>query len=49
MFRFSLISLSVPQKKVLGSCTHNFDATDLPNTVGRICKLNLTLRLRNTG
>ena len=31
-FRFSLISLSVPPKKVSGSCTHNFDATDLPNS-----------------
>ena len=30
--RFSLIS--VPQKKVSGSCTHNFDATDLPNLNG---------------
>ena len=29
---FSRISLSVPQKKVSGSCTHNFDATDLPNS-----------------
>ena len=33
-FRFSLISLSVPQKKVSGSGTHNFDATDLPNLNG---------------
>ena len=31
-FRFSRISLSVPPKKVSASCTHNFDATDLPNS-----------------
>ena len=32
-FRFSQSSLSVPPKKVLGACTHNFDATDLPNSL----------------
>ena len=32
MFRFSLNSLSVPPKKVSGPCTHNFDATNLPNS-----------------
>ena len=31
-FRFSLISLAASKKKVSGSCTHNFDATDLPNS-----------------
>ena len=31
-FRFSLISLAASKKKVLGSCTHNFDATDLPDS-----------------
>ena len=31
-FRFSLITLSIPQTKVWGSCTHNYDATDLPNS-----------------
>ena len=31
-FRFSRISLSVPPKKVSDSCTHNLDATDLPNS-----------------
>ena len=29
---FSLISVSPSKKKVSGSCTHNFDATDLPNS-----------------
>merc|ERR1712115_431938 len=29
---FSLISVSSNKKKVSGSCTHNFDATDLPNS-----------------
>ena len=33
-FRFSRISLFVPPKKVSGSRTHNFDATDLPNLNG---------------
>ena len=32
VFCFSLIYLSIPPKKVFGSCTHNFDATDLPNS-----------------
>ena len=31
-FHFSLISVSSNKKKVSGSCTHNFDATDLPNS-----------------
>ena len=31
-FHFSLISLAASKKKVSGSCTHNFDATDLPNS-----------------
>ena len=31
-FCFSPISVSACKKKVLGSCTHNFDATDLPNS-----------------
>ena len=31
-FRFSLISLAASKKKVSGSCTHNFDARDLPNS-----------------
>ena len=31
-FHFSLISLAASKKKVSGSCTHNFDAKDLPNS-----------------
>ena len=31
-FHFSLISLAVYKNKVSGSCTHNFDAIDLPNS-----------------
>ena len=31
-FHFSLISLAAYKNKVSGSCTHNFDATDLPNS-----------------
>ena len=31
-FHFSLISLAASKKKVSGSCTHNFDARDLPNS-----------------
>ena len=32
-FPISLISLSVPKKKSMGSCSHNFDATHLPNSL----------------